>query len=96
MIVFEEHAGDIALVANKSAFGHTLGASGAISAAEGVYAISTGRVAPTIHLKNLDPKLGELNVVTAEIQSDPDTVLVLANGFGGWDSALILRKPREE
>ncbi len=95
-IVFEEHASRIALVANKSAFGHTLGAAGAISAVEAVYAISTGRVAPTIHIENTDPVLGELNVVTTEEQSNPDTAVVLANGFGGWDSALTLRKPNRE
>lgn len=95
-IVYEGSTEGIALVANKSAFGHTLGAAGAITAVEAVYAISTGRIAPTIHLKSFDPELGILDVVTQERQSDPDTALVLANGFGGWDSALALKKPQTE
>ena len=48
--VFGAHAATVAVTANKSMLGHTLGAAGAIEAIATIQAIRTGVVPPTINL----------------------------------------------
>ncbi len=90
--VWGEYANGIPLVGNKSSFGHTLGAAGAINAIEAVYGIFEGIVAPTIHLRERGEGFEDLDVVETARRIDPKTALVTANGFGGWTSALHLRR----
>ncbi len=90
--VWGAYASRIPLVGNKSSFGHTLGAAGAINAIEAVYGIFEGIVAPTIHLRERGEGFEDLDVVETARRIDPKTALVTANGFGGWTSALHLRR----
>ena len=56
--IFGDHAGSLAITANKSMLGHTLGAAGAIEAITTVLAIRDGRIPPTINLTDPDPAGG--------------------------------------
>ncbi|MBI3984550.1 MAG: hypothetical protein HY344_01215 [Candidatus Levybacteria bacterium] len=90
--VWGEYTRYIPLVGNKSAFGHALGAAGAINTIEAVYGIIDGVVAPTIHLRERGEEFEDLDVVETARRINPQTALVTANGFGGWTSALLLKK----
>lgn len=53
--LFGDHAPRVAITANKSMLGHTLGAAGAIEAIVTMLAIRDGRIPPTINLVTPDP-----------------------------------------
>ena len=53
--IFGDDAGRVAVTANKSMLGHTLGAAGAIEAIATIMAIRDGCVPPTINLIDPDP-----------------------------------------
>jgi hypothetical protein len=48
--IFGDHAPRVAVTANKSMLGHTLGAAGAIEAIATILALRNGRIPPTINL----------------------------------------------
>ena len=54
--IFGDDAGRVAITANKSMLGHTLGAAGAIEAIATILAIREGCVPPTINLVDPDPE----------------------------------------
>jgi 3-oxoacyl-[acyl-carrier-protein] synthase II len=91
--VFGEHAPKVAVTANKSMVGHTLGAAGAIEAISTIMAIRTGRIPPTINL--LDPdEAGEGLDLTPNRASSRDIRIALSTsfGFGGQNSALVFAR----
>ncbi|MBQ1094078.1 beta-ketoacyl synthase [Streptomyces sp. B93] len=92
--VFGEELKEIAVSAPKAAFGHTLGAAGAIEAVLTVLALRE-RTAPPVHtLDRLDPEIDTLglNVVGHHPQPLPATgplaALSTSMGFGGHNVAL--------
>jgi 3-oxoacyl-[acyl-carrier-protein] synthase II len=91
--IFGEHAGSLAITANKSMIGHTLGAAGAIEAITTVLAIRDGRVPPTINVDDPDPEADGLNV-TANTAVSCDIQVALSNsfGFGGQNTAIVVRR----
>ena len=52
--IFGDHAPKVAVTANKSMLGHTLGAAGAIEAIATILAMRDGRIPPTINLHRPD------------------------------------------
>ncbi len=91
--IFGEHAPRVAVTANKSMLGHTLGAAGAIEAIATIQAMRTSTVPPTINLDDPDPAAEGLDLTpgtaaTREIQ------LAISNsfGFGGQNTALLFRR----
>ena len=64
-----------------------------LDAAAAVLAMRDGVIPPTINLD--EPAEGcDLNFVTGKSQkADLNTVLIAARGYGGFNSALVLRKP---
>jgi 3-oxoacyl-[acyl-carrier-protein] synthase II len=77
------------LTAPKSAFGHLLGAAGAVEAIITVLSIQDGVVPPTLNLDNLDPKV-LLDVVAGEPRKMDLTAAVNDSfGFGGHNVALV-------
>ncbi len=90
--VYGDHINKIAMVANKSAFGHILGAAGAVSLVEAVSALSSGVVAPTINLRERDEAFKDLDVVESARKLDPRNALVTSSGFGGHNAAILLRR----
>jgi 3-oxoacyl-[acyl-carrier-protein] synthase II len=91
--VFGEDAGRVAVTANKSMLGHTLGAAGAIEAITTILAIREGCVPPTINLTDPDP-VGEGLDLTPDVASRRDIRIALSNsfGFGGQNTALVFQR----
>jgi 3-oxoacyl-[acyl-carrier-protein] synthase II len=91
--IFGDHAGSVAITANKSMIGHTLGAAGAIEAIATVMALREGCVPPTINLLDHDPEAVGLDIVTGEA-AQRDLTVALSNsfGFGGQNTALVFRR----
>ena len=83
-------AEDAPVSANKSYFGHTLGASGAIESIASLLGIEQGRLPPNLNLENPDPECrARLVGGDAEPLERP---LVMKNsfGFGGSNGVLVL------
>jgi 3-oxoacyl-[acyl-carrier-protein] synthase II len=91
--LFGERAGDVSVTANKSMLGHTLGAAGAIEAIATVMSIRTGLVPPTINLEDPDPAAAGLDL-TPNVARRRDIDVAVSNsfGFGGQNSALVIRR----
>jgi 3-oxoacyl-[acyl-carrier-protein] synthase II len=91
--IFGDHAPDVVVTANKSMIGHTLGAAGAIEAIATIQAIRTGCIPPTINLDDPDEEAEGLDIVGGSARSLPiDAALSNSFGFGGQNSALIVRR----
>jgi 3-oxoacyl-[acyl-carrier-protein] synthase II len=88
--IFGDGAGRVAVTANKSMLGHTLGAAGAIEAIATIMAIREGCVPPTINLNEPDPAGAGLDL-TPNVASRRDIRHGLSNsfGFGGQNTALV-------
>lgn len=85
----------VPVVANKSYFGHTLGASGALETIATLLSLEARVVPPNLNLDNPDP---ECDVTLAG--SEPaamDAPLAMKNsfGFGGGNGVLVLRRNEE-
>jgi 3-oxoacyl-[acyl-carrier-protein] synthase II len=91
--VFGDHAPRVAVTANKSMLGHTLGAAGAIEAMATVLALRDGRVPPTINLVDPDPQ-GEGLDLTPNVSATRPMRAAVSNsfGFGGQNTALVFRR----
>jgi 3-oxoacyl-[acyl-carrier-protein] synthase II len=91
--IFGDDAGRVAVTANKSMIGHTLGAAGAIEAIASIMAIREGVIPPTINLTDPDP-LAEGLDLTPNTASRRDVRTVISNsfGFGGQNTALVFTR----
>jgi len=91
--IFGEDAGKVAVTANKSMLGHTLGAAGAIEAIATIMAMREGRVPPTINLTDIDPA-GEGLDLTPNTAGTRTIQHAMSNsfGFGGQNTALVFRR----
>jgi act minimal PKS ketosynthase (KS/KS alpha) len=87
-----EHAYRTPVSSIKSMVGHSLGAIGSLEIAACALAIRDGRVPPTANLHEPDPEC-DLDYVPLTARELPvDTVLTVGSGFGGFQSAMVLRK----
>jgi len=94
--IFGEHAPKVSITATKSAIGHTLGAAGAIGTVATVCAIRASCVPPTLNLVDPSPAVGDLDCTPLQARPrDVRAALVNAFGFGGQNSALVLRRWEE-
>jgi len=91
--IFGDHASRVAVTANKSMLGHTLGAAGAIEAIATIMAIREGCIPPTINLTDPDPE-GEGLDLTPNTATRRDVRIALSNsfGFGGQNTALVFAR----
>ena len=91
--VFAAHASTVAVTANKSMLGHTLGAAGAIEAIATIQTIRTGVVPPTINLETPD-EAGEGLDLTPNRATRRAVRTAMSNsfGFGGQNTALIFTR----
>ncbi|MGW7169148.1 beta-ketoacyl synthase N-terminal-like domain-containing protein [Streptomyces sp. NPDC054884] len=91
--LFAEVSGPPVVFATKGAFGHTLGATGAIEAVAVLQALAT-RLAPPVHgLREPIPQLG-LPVPTGRpMKIDPGYGISVTLGFGGFNTCLVLQGP---
>jgi beta-ketoacyl-acyl-carrier-protein synthase II len=91
--IFGSHAPRVAVTANKSMLGHTLGAAGAIEAIVTIQSIRHSCVPPTINLDDPDPEAEGLDLTPGKAVSR-DIRLAISNsfGFGGQNSSLVFRR----
>jgi len=88
--VFGKHAQRLAVTATKSMVGHTLGASGAISALAAVQCLHEGIIPPTINNTTPDPDCDLDYVPNAARKQSVRIAMVNAFGFGGQNVALLI------
>ncbi|HYO45021.1 MAG TPA: beta-ketoacyl-ACP synthase II [Candidatus Limnocylindrales bacterium] len=91
--IFGDHAGNVAVTANKSMIGHTLGAAGAIEAIMTLLAMRDGRVPPTLNLVDPDDNGAGLDL-TPLVAGTRQIAAAMSNsfGFGGQNTALVFRR----
>jgi 3-oxoacyl-[acyl-carrier-protein] synthase II len=91
--IFGEHIKNVSITATKSSIGHTLGAAGGIGAIAAVKAINDGCVPPTLNLVDPTAEGEGLDLTPLEARRrDIRGALVNAFGFGGQNSAIVLRR----
>jgi len=79
------------VTAFKWAFGDSLAASGILDAVMALVALRRGVVPGVATLRELDPDLRNLPVSAGPQAPRSDVALVLNRGFGGSNTALLLR-----
>jgi 3-oxoacyl-[acyl-carrier-protein] synthase II len=91
--IFGDEAGRVAITANKSMLGHTLGSAGAIEAITTVLSIRESCIPPTINLTDPDPEAAGLDL-TPNKAATREIRAALSNsfGFGGQNTALIFSR----
>ncbi len=91
--IFGEHLDRVAVTANKSMFGHTLGAAGALESIALVQSLRTGIVPPTVNLVAPDPESEGMDLTPGRATRH-DLRIGLNNsfGFGGQNAALLFRR----
>ncbi|MBI1272928.1 MAG: beta-ketoacyl-ACP synthase II [Alphaproteobacteria bacterium] len=88
--VFGAHTGQLAVTANKSLFGHALGAAGALEMVALALAMQAQRVPPTAHFTAADPECA-LDIVTGEARAMPlRAALKNSFAFGGLNAVLAV------
>jgi 3-oxoacyl-[acyl-carrier-protein] synthase II len=91
--LFADHVQKVAITANKSMLGHTLGAAGAIEAIFTILAMRDGCVPPTVNLDDPDDA-GEGLDLTPNRAARCDIRAAVSNsfGFGGQNTALVFTR----
>ncbi|GAA0896614.1 MULTISPECIES: beta-ketoacyl-[acyl-carrier-protein] synthase family protein [Streptomyces violaceusniger group] len=89
-----DHAYNVPVSSIKSMIGHSLGAIGSLEVAASALAIEHNTVPPTANLHTPDPSC-DLDYTPLVARSRrTDTVLSVGSGFGGFQSAMVLTRPR--
>ena len=91
--LFGARAGEVNVTAIKSMIGHTLGAAGSIEAIVTLRTLAGGVVPPTINLEDPDEAAAGLDL-TPNVARERRMTIAVSNsfGFGGQNSALVLRR----
>ncbi len=91
--IFGDHAPRVAVTANKSMLGHTLGAAGALEAIATILALREGCVPPTINLEDPDEYAAGLDL-TPNVATRRPMQAAISNsfGFGGQNAVLVFRR----
>ena len=90
-----EHSKQVPISSSKSMVGHMLGAAGAVEAIFTILAIRNGVIPPTINHDAPDPECDLDYVPNVARKAQVNIALSNSFGFGGINSALVLRKPEE-
>ena len=87
-------SGEHALVSStKSMTGHECWMAGASEIVYSIIMMQNNFVAPNINFENPDEFSAKLNIASKTIETEVRTVLSNSFGFGGTNSALIIKKP---
>ena len=86
-------SGHRALISStKSMTGHECWMAGASEVVYSILMMQNGFVAPNINFENPDEHSAKLNLATERIETNVNTVLSNSFGFGGTNSALVIKK----
>ncbi len=81
------------LSSQKSYLGHTLGACGALESMFSIEMMRSGWFAPTVNLRNVDPRCGELDYIVGEGRNLQIEYVMNNNfAFGGVNTSLVFRR----
>ena len=80
----------------KSMTGHECWMAGASEAVYSVLMMQHNFVAPNINFENPDEYSEPLNLTTKTVDTEVNTVLSNSFGFGGTNSALVIKKMKNE
>jgi 3-oxoacyl-[acyl-carrier-protein] synthase II len=90
--VFGDHAYKLAISSNKSVFGHTMGAAGAIETILTFKMFEEGLILPTLNLDEPDPECDLDYVPWKPRPANVRVALKNAFGFGGQNACLVLSR----
>jgi beta-ketoacyl-acyl-carrier-protein synthase II len=90
--VFGEKAKTLPVSANKSMFGHALGAAGALEGICTVLTIRDSIIPPTINYQHVDPQCDLDCVPNVARKAEVNVALSNSFGFGGHDAVLVFKK----
>jgi 3-oxoacyl-[acyl-carrier-protein] synthase II len=93
--VFGEGAYHVPISSTKSMTGHLVSAGGAVEAIASLLAIRDGILPPTINLDRPDPSCDLDYIPHHAREQKVDVVLSNSFGFGGQNTALVLRRYRD-
>jgi 3-oxoacyl-[acyl-carrier-protein] synthase II len=83
-----------AITSIKGVTGHSLGAAGAIEAVSVVLSMQRRQIPPTLGLRDFDPELPKLDVVTGSARDwEPGPTISNSFGFGGHNGSLVFGPP---
>jgi len=82
----------VPVVANKSYFGHTLGASGALETIVALLGLESGVVPPNLNLERPDPECKVRLVGNETLTVESPIAMKNSFGFGGGNGVLVLRR----
>src|SRR4029077_9339472 len=89
--VFGERAPRVPVTAPKTMVGRLYAGGASLDTAAALLAMRDGVIPPTVNVD--DPADGfDLDLVTKARKAELRTALVAARGFGGFNSALVLRR----
>lgn len=89
---FGDYAYKLKISSTKSMVGHMLGAAAGIEAITCVKTVDTGWIHPTMNIFTPDPECDLDYVPNKAIQYDVNAALSNSLGFGGHNSAIIIKK----
>ena len=90
--VFGAHARKIAISSIKSMIGHLIGAAGSVELIGALVALEEGVIPPTINYETPDPDCDLDYVPNKARRASVNTIMKNSFGFGGKNSALVVRK----
>ncbi|HVT63408.1 MAG TPA: beta-ketoacyl-[acyl-carrier-protein] synthase family protein, partial [Legionellaceae bacterium] len=90
--LFESHAYDIPITAQKAMTGHAIGAAGVMQIISTVMSLQRGILLPTINLHEPDPQCDLDYIPNIARTKQVDIVLSNHFAFGGANAALILKR----
>lgn len=76
----------------KSATGSGIAAAGSLQIAAALMSVFTGQVPGIRNYRTPDPELGTLRFLKKSRKEEPGRVLINSRGFGGFNTALLLRR----
>ena len=89
------HADHVAVSANKSMLGHTMGASGALELVSTLLTLRDGVIPPTINYRTPDPTCDLDYVPGTARPCDVRVAIKNSFAFGGENAVLVVRQPEE-
>ncbi len=90
--VFRGHACKLAVSSIKSMIGHLIGAAGSVELIGSLMVLEQGIILPTINYETPDPECDLDYVPNKARVADVNVILKNSFGFGGKNSALVVRK----